>query len=391
MGGVVEVRASHGNTRLGGDDFDRLLAQDLARQFQERHGINLQDNRRAWARLLHAAEAAKIDLSSRPFAWIKEEYLAEKESVPLHLEHEVSRNDLVDTLRDLLDQTLDSIDRVIEDAEIEPKEINQVLLVGGSTRIPAVWEQVADYLDMEPQMSINPEEAVALGAGVQAAIIAGQPIDAILVDVTPHSLGIAVAEQRLGRIITDRYNTLIHRNTTIPVSKEEVYSTLFPDQEAIKIEVYQGESPVASENALLGDFLITDLEPEQPGELAQVTVKFDFDMDGILKVTARDRRTGKQENIIVEASPTRLSETEILKATSRLAETAPAAAELPAEARVMLERAERLLAKDQLDPDSRAEMQDLLAGVRNTYAAGELSHAEELLEELLDLLFDWEE
>lgn len=391
MGGVVEVRASHGNTRLGGDDFDQLLAQDLARQFQERHRVNLQGNRRAWARLLRAAEAAKIELSSRPFAWVREEYLAEKESVPLHLEHEVSRNDLIDALRDLLDQTLDSIDRVIEDAEIEPEEINQVLLVGGSTRIPAVWEQVADYLNIEPQMSINPEEAVALGAGVQAAIIAGQPIDAILVDVTPHSLGIAVAEQRLGRIIPDRYNTLIHRNTTIPVSKEEVYSTLFPDQETIKIEVYQGESPVASENTLLGDFLLTDLEPEQPGKLAQVTVKFDFDVDGILKVTARDRHTGKQENIIVEASPTRLSETEILKATSRLAEAASAATGLPAEAHVMLERAERLLAEDQLDPDSRAEMQDLLAGVRNAYAVGELARAEELLEELLDFLFDWEE
>ncbi|RLC60869.1 MAG: heat-shock protein Hsp70, partial [Chloroflexi bacterium] len=297
MGGIVEVRASHGNTRLGGDDFDELLAELVADRFQEEHGVDLRQNRRAWARLLRAAEMAKIELSSHPYAWIKEEYIAEKKGVPLHVEYEVSRQEFEAAINDLLHQTLDSIDRVMKDAQATPEELSQVLLVGGSTRIPAVWELLANYLDVEPQMTINPEEAVALGASVQAAIVAGEPIDAILVDVTPYSLGIEVAQVLMGRVVFDRYSVLIRRNTTIPVTKEEVYYTLHPDQDTVRIKVYQGESPIASENTLLGEFKITDLEPEQPGELAQVTVRFDFDVNGILKVTARDRYTGKQKQI----------------------------------------------------------------------------------------------
>jgi len=394
MGGIVEVRASHGNTRLGGDDFDQRLAEKINDWFNEKHGVDLRDDRRAWARMLRAAEAAKIELSYHPFAWVKEEYLAEKKGVPLHLEYEVDRRDFADSITDFLDQTMDSVDRVMKDAEVTREEISQVLLVGGSSRIPAVWELVADRLRLEPHMSINPEEVVALGAGVQAAIIAGEPIDAILVDVTPHSLGIAVAEFHLGRMVSDRYSVLIRRNTTIPVSKEEIYSAIYPGQDTIKIEVYQGESRIASENTLLGDFLVTDLEAENPGECAKVTVHFDFGVDGILKVTAQDRHTAKQKNITVEASPARLSEAEILAATTRLAEGVGISAVSIApsgEAKVLLERAERLLTDDNLDPDDREELQDLITDVRMGHAVGDADLLEELLEDLLDLLFDLED
>lgn len=387
MGGIVEVRASHGNTRLGGDDFDQRLAELLADEFDKEHRVDLRDDRRSWARMLRAAEAAKIQLSSLPYVWIREEYLAEKKGAPLHLEREVSRFDFVDAIDDLLGQTFDSIDRVMEDAGVTSEEISQVLLVGGSTRIPAVWERVADYLKVTPQMSINPEEVVALGAGVQAAIIAGEPIDAILVDVTPHSLGIAVAKFYMGRIVSGRFSPLIRRNTTIPVSKEDVYSTIYPGQDKIKIEVYQGESPIASENTLLGDFMIVDLEPELPGGLADVTVRFDFNVDGILRVTARDRHTGKQKDMTVAASPARLSESEILAATTRLAESvAPSG-----EARVLLGRAERLLARDDLDADDRDELQELVVDVQEAYSLGDTALQEELLADLLDLLFDLED
>ncbi len=387
MGGIVEVRASHGNTRLGGDDFDWRLAEKVAEQFEEQHGVVLREDRRAWARLLRAAEMAKIELSSHPFAWIREEYVAEKKGIPLHLEYEVSRQEFKETIDDLLDQTLDSIDQVMEDAQVTPEKISHVLLVGGSTRIPAVWELVADYLDTEPHMSINPEEAVALGAGVQAAIIAGQPIDAILVDVTPHSLGIAVAEIRMGRVIPDRHSVLIRRNTTIPVSKEEVYSTLYPDQDTIKIRVYQGESPIAPENTLLGDFLVTDLEPETPGELATVTVRFDFDVDGILKVTAQDRHTGQQKDITVEASLARLSEVEIIKAQAWMAE----AIEASAESTALLEQARQFLAGDELESEDHDELAKLVAGIEAAQTAGDASRLESLQEELLDFLFDLED
>jgi molecular chaperone DnaK len=387
MGGIVEVRASHGNTRLGGDDFDQRLAERVAGRFEAEHGVDLRENRRAWARLVRAAEMAKIGLSSHPFAWIKEEYIAEKQGVPLHLEYEVSRHEFVEAISDLLQQTLDSVDQVLRDAQVTAEELSHVFLVGGSTRIPAIWELIADYLNTEPHMSINPEEAVALGAGVQAGIIAGEPIDAILVDVTPHSLGIEVAEIRMGMIISDRYNVLIHRNTTIPVTKEEVYTTLRPDQDIVEIKVYQGENPVASDNTLLGKFKITDLEPEHPGELAKVTVRFDFDVNGILKVTARDRHTGQEKDITVEAARAHLSEAEIMEARERVAEaTAPSAGTT-----VLIERGRRLLDSDELEPEDRAELEELMADVQAAQGAGDASHVEELLEELLDLLFDLED
>jgi molecular chaperone DnaK len=254
---------------------------------------------------------------------------------------------------------------------------------------------VTNYLGVEPQMSINPEEAVALGAGVQAGIIAGKPIDAILVDVTPYSLGIEVAEVRMGRVVSDRYNVLIRRNTTIPVTKEEVYTTLYPDQDTVKIKVYQGESPIASQNTLLGEFLITDLEPERPGEMAKVTVRFDFGVDGILKVTARDRHTGQQKDITVEAPMARLSETEILKAQSRVSQALPTStsegATLSPETEALMERAENLLENNGLEPKDWEELQTLLADIRAAQASGDTAQLDELQEMLLDLLFDLEE
>ena len=419
MGGIVEVRASHGNTRLGGDDFDQRLAELVADRFEEEHGVDLREDRRAWARLIRAAEMAKIDLSSHPFAWIKEEYIAEKHGVPLHLEHEVSRHEFVEAISDLLQQTLGSVDQVMKDAQVTSEELNHVLLVGGSTRIPAVWDLVTNYLKTEPQMSINPEEAVALGAGVQAGIIAGEPIGAILVDVTPHSLGIEVAEIHLGLIIPDCYNVLIHRNTTVPVTKEEVYSTLHPDQDTVEIKVYQGEKSIASENALLGKFKISDLQAEHPGELAMVTVRFDFDVNGILKVTAQDRHTGQQKDITVEATRARLSETEILEARERVVEATALPAATPSAERtyssaertyssaermyssaermyssatiVLVERAERLLDGGELEPEDRARLEGVLADVQSAQNAGDVSRVEALSEQLLDLLFDLED
>ncbi|MEA3375446.1 MAG: Hsp70 family protein [Chloroflexota bacterium] len=392
--GVVEVRASHGNTRLGGDDFDCRLAEIVATHFEEERGVDLREDRRAWARLIRAAEQAKVELSSHPFAWIREEYIAEKRGVPLHVEYEVSRQQFERAIAHLLEQTLVSVDRVLGDAELTPNDIDQVFLVGGSTRVPAVWDMVAGYLDIEPHMSINPEEVVALGAGVQAGIVAGKSIDAILVDVTPYSLGIEVAELRRGRVVPDLYNVIIRRNTTIPVTREEVYSTLHPDQDTVQIKVYQGESPVASENTLLGKFTITDLEPERPGELATVTVQFDFGVDGILKVTARDRNTGQEKKITVDAPLARLSETEILKARLRVTDALASPGEtasLSAETAALMERAEQLLEHNGLDPSDWEDLTTLLADIREAQNAGDAEQLEKLQEALLDMLFDLEE
>ncbi|MFP4395274.1 MAG: Hsp70 family protein [Anaerolineales bacterium] len=394
MDGIVEVRASHGNTHLGGDDFDEKLANLVAEAFKAEHGIDLREDRRAWARLLRAAEAAKIELSSQPFTWIKEEYIAEKNGVPLHLEHEIGRHEFEEEIADLLELTIDSVDQVLEDGKITPDELTQVLMVGGSSRIPAVWELMANHIGIEPVMSLNPEEVVALGAGVQAGIIAGEPIDAILVDVTPHSLGIAIAEIHGGRIVSDRYKVLIHRNTTIPVTKADVFNTLFPDQDTIKIEVYQGEHPIASQNTPLGNFLITDLEPEAPGELAEVTVEFDFNVNGILHVTAKDRQTGKEEAITVEATKQRLSEEELLEARHALRayDEVNVDIETPIDP-ALLDRAGHLLeleGDEALAPDDREELEVLLADIEAARQEGDFAWQERLADDLLDILFDLE-
>jgi molecular chaperone DnaK len=391
-GGVVEVRASHGNTRLGGDDFDQRLADHVLTRFEENHGLDLRGDRAASTRVCYAAEAAKIHLSSHPFAWLREEYLAEKRGVPLHLEQEISRYEFVELIDDLLQKTRVSIDHVLADAGLMAADLDKVLLVGGSTRIPAVWELVAEHTGLEPRSEVNPDEAVALGAAVQAAIIARLPVDTVLVDVTSHSLGIEVAQVRGGEIIPDRYKVLVRRNTAIPVTAEEVFSTLFPDQDTVHIKVYQGESAIASQNTLLGDFKFTGLEPENSGELARFTVSFDLDVNGILHVETRDRGSDAQGEIRVSASRQRLSEAEISASRDRLAEEpSPLPQDLKDEATVLLGRADGLLAESKLGPSDASVLRK---AVENATAARLLGDAEELqaaLDELLELLFELED
>jgi molecular chaperone DnaK len=390
--GVVEVRASHGNTHLGGDDFDERLAQHAHEVFLEQHGTDLSGNRQALARLNRAAEQAKIHLSDHPFAWMREEYLAEKNGQPLHLEYEVARTQFEAMIEDLLQSTTQSIDRVLKDAGLSARDLDRVLLVGGSTRMPAVWELVAEHTGVEPEMAINPDEAVALGAGVQAAITAGQPIDSILVDVTPFSLGIEVVTFLGDRIIPDQYSVLIRRNTAIPTTREQVFSTVYPGQDTVHIKVYQGEHPIASQNRLLGDFRITELEPEAPGELAAVTVLFEIDVNGILRVQATDRKTGKHKAITVTASRERLSTDEIARAGAQLAEieTADVTGVDSDEVSAMLNRAQKLLGAGTLTEDQANQLQQEVDQVQAALQADDPELLDERLEELLDLLFDLE-
>jgi molecular chaperone DnaK len=393
LGGIVEVRASHGNTQLGGDDFDLLLAEELAATFDSLHNVDLRQDRRAWARLLRAAENAKIQLSAHPYTWVKEEYIAEKNGVPLHLEYEASRLDFERLIQPQLDETLESVRQVLRDADVEAEQIQQILLVGGSSYIPAVWELLAEEIGIEPQMSINPEEAVALGAGVQAAIIAGEPIDAILVDVTPHSLGIAIADVFMDQMIPDQFKSLIRRNTTIPTRREEKFYTMYPDQDTVRIQVYQGEHPVASHNTPLGNFLIIDLKPAHPGENAEITVQFDLDVNGILKVTAHDHQTNRQETITVEASHTRMSEAEMLAARDwadeETDETTTAETQaFPEESAVLLRRAEVLLAENTLEANDQQSVAALLERIQSAQTSHKADDLAELLETLEELLFD---
>ncbi|MCC7206260.1 MAG: Hsp70 family protein [Anaerolineae bacterium] len=393
VNGVIDVRASHGDTRLGGDDFDERLAEYLVHTFAEQHGVDLRGDRRAMARIRRAAEAAKIDLSSRMFTWVREEYLAERRGAPLHLEVELSREQFVSLIQDILLRTAESIDKVLADGEVETPDT--VLLVGGSTYIPAVWELVAEQTGVQPRQDVRPSEAVALGAGIQGAIIEGQPIDAVLVDVSPHALGVAVVNfTYAGDVIPDSYKVLIRRNTTIPVTVEEVFSTISADQNSVEIEVYQGEHPVASQNVRLGAFVFEGLEPEAPGDLIEFPVQFSLDLNGILEVYATDRRTGRQHGIRVATDRQRLSQAEIRQAMDRLPplsdpgeeaeEDLDAASDaLHEEAEALLERAERLL-ETRDDPG----LAQLVESIEAAMEAGDNDELRALLDVLLDFLYE---
>ena len=394
-GGVVEVRASHGDTHLGGDDFDQLLADHAGKLFYKKHQLSLKDNRVALARLNRAAEAAKIHLSDFAEARLREEYLIEQNNVPYHLDAVVTRHEFEEMTEHLLDRTLESLEKVFKDAELSPEELDRVLLVGGATRMPAVWTLAANYTGLEPDAEINPDEVVALGAAVQAAIIAGQPVESILVDVTPYSLGIETATWVGGQLIPDIYNVLIHRNTTIPVTKEQTFQTIHPNQKAVHIKVYQGEAPIASANTLLGDFMIEGLTQAAPGEHPTVNVRFDFDVNGILHISATDRASGQQKGVSVAASQARLSSHDIAVARKRLSDLdllvepaeGTAAPILDEEMQALLQRAQELLAGDSLSEEQRDELNDLLDDITNAESQDEL---DELAEELLDMLFDLE-
>ena len=396
-GGVVEVLASHGDTQLGGDDFDHLLAEQSSQHFQQEHQIQLQDNRRAMARLDRAAEAAKVRLTDFPQAVMREEYLTEKDSIPLHLDLTILRTEFEEMTQDLLKRTTESLNKVLADAELEIDDLDRILLVGGSTRMPMVWEMVSDFTQLDPDAEINPDEVVALGAAVQGAIIAGQPVDSILVDVTPYSLGIESATWIGGQVIPDIFSILIRRNTAIPVTKEELFKTLHPDQDTVEIKVYQGEELTASANSLLGDFVIKGLKPAHPGEHPSVSVRFDFDVNGILRVSANNPESGSEGRLEVQATQARLTPTQIAEARERLYDQiatavdgddeATASITVDQETQVLLNRAQTLLEGDTLTAEQTAELKALA----NEFDQVESQEAlDDLSEELLDMLFDLE-
>lgn len=397
--GVVDVLATAGDNSLGGDDFDERLAAMIADEFAEAHHIDLRDySHQAWARLLRAAEEAKIALSAAPYAEIKLEYIAQdRKGNPLHIEREVTRSEFEELIADLLGRTMELVRKALVDAGLRPDEIARVLLVGGSTRIPAVWELITVQMGQEPHIEIDPDAAVALGAAVQAGIIAGEEIDAILVDVTPYSLGIETAQLGYsGRVHGDLFTPLVRRNTAVPVEKSQVFTTLFPGQQQIHINVYQGENPVASQNVLLGDFMVEDLKPNRPDGLSNVTVNFQLDINGILEVTVVERKSGKRVSERLKASRQRLSPDDIARSQAKLAaaytemEADAAEAAMDPGVAALLDRAQRAL--DQ--PDLTAELADRIAGavadIRHAVVAGDDVQVEEYCDELIDLLMEVE-
>ncbi|NCS25046.1 MAG: molecular chaperone DnaK [Microcystis aeruginosa BS13-02] len=289
--GIFEVKATAGNNHLGGDDFDNLLVRWLVENFQGQENIDLASDRMAIQRLREAAEKAKIELSSLITTSINLPFIAADETGPKHLELELTRAKFEELTRELVEKTLEPVQQSLKDSELQPKDIDRVILVGGSTRIPAVQQLISRFFSTgQIDRSVNPDEAVALGAAIQAGVLGGEVEDILLLDVTPLSLGI----ETLGEVFTK----IIDRNTTIPTSRSEVFSTAADGQTSVEIHVLQGERAMARDNKTLGKFLLTGIPPAPRG-MPQIEVAFEIDVNGILKVAASDQGTGKEQSIVI--------------------------------------------------------------------------------------------
>jgi molecular chaperone DnaK len=293
--GVFEVLSTSGDTRLGGDDFDDKIVQWLMEEFQKEHGINLNGDRQALQRLTEASEKAKVELSNLTQTDISLPFLTATETGPKHLDRSITRNKFEELCSSLLDRAKIPVESALKDAKLDKSKIDEVVLVGGSTRIPAVQAIVTNLLGKKPNQTVNPDEVVAIGAAVQAGVLAGEVKDILLLDVTPLSLGV----ETLGGITT----RIIPRNTTIPTKKSEVFSTAVDNQPNVEIHVLQGEREFAKDNKSLGTFRLDGILPAPRG-VPQIEVTFDIDANGILSVKAKDKGTGKEQSITITGAST---------------------------------------------------------------------------------------
>ena len=292
--GVVEVLATAGDTHLGGDDYDQRIVDHVAGEFRKDSGVDLRKDRQALQRLIEASEKAKIELSQVLEATISLPFIsADRDGQPLHLESRLTRAKFEELTADLTRRCTGPVKRVLEDAKVNARELDEVILVGGSTRMPKIQEMVKSITGKEPNRGVNPDEVVALGAAIQAGVLSGDVKDIVLLDVTPLTLGI----ETLGQVMTP----IIERNTTIPVRKSQVFTTAADMQPQVEIHVLQGERPMARDNRTLGRFTLTGIPPAPRG-VPQIEVSFDIDANGILNVSAKDKGTGKEQNITIKAS-----------------------------------------------------------------------------------------
>ncbi len=364
--GVFEVLSTNGDTHLGGDDFDQKLIDFLADEFKSKEGIDLREDRTALQRLKEAAEKAKIELSSSEKTSINLPFITADAKGAKHLNRELTRSELEKLVMDLVEKTEGPCRKALKDAKLENKDIDEVILVGGMTRMPMVVKKVKEIFGKEPNKSVNPDEVVSVGAAIQAGVLGGEVHDITLLDVTPLSLGL----ETLGGVFTK----LIDKNTTIPVEKKQIFSTAADSQTAVEVHILQGEREMAADNKTLGKFILDGIPPAPRG-IPQVEVTFKIDANGILNVTAKDKATNKEQHITITAS-TSLSDDEINKMVEEAAKHASEdkkkkeKVEIRNEADTLCFNAKRLLddAKDKVEKSKKADIEKVIDSLRTEIA-----------------------
>ncbi len=378
--GVVEVKATSGDTHLGGDDWDQVIVDWIADEFRSDTGIELRNDRQALQRLKEAAEKAKVELSSTVQTEINLPFVTADASGPRHLQMNLTRAKFEQLSADLMKRLAEPLQQALADADLEKSQIDEVILVGGGTRMPMVQEYIQSTLGKAPNKGVNPDEVVAMGAAIQAGVLAGEVSDVLLLDVTPLSLGV----ETMGGVMTP----LIERNTTIPVSKSEIFSTAADNQTAVDIHVLQGERPMATDNMTLGHFRLEGIPPAPRG-VPQVEVRFDIDANGILNVTATDKASGKAQKITVTAS-TNLTQQEVDRLINEAKqhqaedERQRQLAQARNEADTLIYQAERALSDlgDKVPASDRATIEQQIQDVRNVLEQGDAQAIQSAVETL---------